>query len=177
MQNRIVIGLNVIFLFVAVSHIEAEINLLSYNKQNLAIGAFEVPVKIPENYVLEMLVDGLRSPRMITFNEIGDLFVGSGSGIIYRLAPPYTVAKELVRLSKYPHSVAFRDNEILIAQTDGLYRASYRPGQSNIVKSAVELLLPLPGGFGGHNSRTVRVSKNGLIYVSLGITGNCSNQY
>lgn len=178
LQNRIFIGFNVIlFLVFGVSHIESQINPLSYNEKNLTIGAFKTPVQIPKDYVLEMLVGGLRSPRMITFNEIGDLFIGSGSGIIYRLESPYTVAKELVRLSKYPHSVAFRNNEILIAQTDGVYRASYRSGQANIVKSSVELFLPLPGGFGGHNSRTVRISKNGLIYVSLGITGNCSNQY
>jgi hypothetical protein len=35
----------------------------------------------------------------------------------------------------------------------------------------------LPSGDGGHTSRTVRVGPDGRVYVSLGISGNCSNQY
>jgi glucose/arabinose dehydrogenase len=38
------------------------------------------------------------------------------------------------------------------------------------------LLAPLPGGF-GHNSRTVAIGPDGRIYLSLGISGNCSDQY
>jgi glucose/arabinose dehydrogenase len=81
-----------------------------------------------------------------------------------------------VRLPDYPHSVAFRDGEILIACTEGLFRASYRPGQEQIPKASVERLASLPGG-GGHSSRTVGVGPDGRIYVSLGIAGNCSDQY
>ena len=38
------------------------------------------------------------------------------------------------------------------------------------------LLAALPGG-GGHDSRTVGVGPDGRVYVSLGIQGNCSDQY
>ena len=56
----------------------------------------------------------------------------------------------------YPHSVAFRPGEILIAKTDGFYVAPYQLGQATISPNVVKLLAALPGG-GGHSSRTVAV--------------------
>ncbi|MDO8597448.1 MAG: PQQ-dependent sugar dehydrogenase, partial [Sulfuricaulis sp.] len=90
--------------------------------------------------------------------------------------PPYTSPEVLVTLDDYPHSVALRRGEMLIARTNGLYRAPYQPGQKSIVLESVTLLARLPGG-GGHNSRTVGVGPDGRVYVSLGIQGNCSDQY
>jgi len=88
----------------------------------------ERTVRIPAGYSLEVLVDDLGDPRLLTFAKNDDLFVGSRFGNVYRLPPPYTQAALLVTLDEYPHSVAFRNGEILIAQTHGLYRAPYRLG-------------------------------------------------
>jgi glucose/arabinose dehydrogenase len=116
------------------------------------------------------------APRMLTFAANGDLFAGSRSGKVYRLTQPYTKPEVLVELNDYPHSVAFRPGEILIAQTNGVYRAPYRAGQDRIAPDVVTLLAALPAG-GGHNSRTVGVGPDGQVYVSLGIQHNCSDQY
>lgn len=148
---------------------------LSHEEQTLTLDGERRTVRVPKGYRLELLslLDG---PRMLTFTANGDLFAGSQSGKVYRLPPPYTKPEVLVRLDGYPHSVAFRPNEILIARTDGLYRAPYRPGQSKIAADSVALLAALPGG-GGHVSRTVGVGPDGRVYVSLGIQRNCSDQY
>ncbi len=66
--------------------------------------------------------------------------------------------------------------EILIARTNGLYRAPYKLGQQKIEPGNVTMLAALPGG-GGHSSRTVGVGPDGRVYASLGIQGNCSDQY
>jgi len=134
-----------------------------------------VSARLPAGYTLEFLTP-LESPRLMTFLPDGELLIGSRGNGIYRLAPPYTRAEVLVRLSGYPHSVAYRSDELLIARTDGLYRAPYRPGQRELDPSQVRLLAALPGG-GGHNSRTVAIGPDGRIYLSLGLSGNCSNQY
>ena len=148
---------------------------LAYKEQTLILAGVHQNARIPQGYRLEFLarMDG---PRMLTFATNGDLLVGSKSGKIYRLQPPYTQADVLVQLNNYPHSVALRKNEILIAQTDGLYHAPYQPGQAKIAAETVRLLAALPGG-SGHNSRTVRIGHDGLVYVSLGIRGNCSDNY
>ncbi|MEK6663793.1 MAG: PQQ-dependent sugar dehydrogenase [Pseudomonadota bacterium] len=153
----------------------ANTDALAYEEQTLTLDGERRTARVPKGYRLELL-SRLDAPRLLTFAANGDLFIGSQSGKVYRLPPPYTQAEILVQLNRYPHSVALRRNEILIAQTDGLYRAPYQPGQAKLAADAVTLLAALPGG-GGHNSRTVRVGPDGRVYVSLGIRGNCSDDY
>ena len=148
---------------------------LAYEQQTLMLGGERRTVRIPKGYRLELL-SLLDAPRMLSFAANGDLFAGSKSGKVYRLPPPYTKPEVLLQLDGYPHSVAFRRGEILIARTDGLYHSSYRLGQAKIAAGHVKLLAALPGG-GGHVSRTVGVGPDGRVYVSLGIQNNCSDQY
>jgi len=131
---------------------------------------------LPTGYRLEVLTTGLDGPRLMTFLDNGDLLVGSKSGKVYRLAPPYSQPEVLVTLDDYPHSLAWRDGILYIAQTDGLYQVPYRPGQRVIDRGDVTLLAPLPGGR-GHSSRTVGVGPDDRLYVALGLSGNCSNEY
>ena len=154
---------------------QAGTEALAYGDQTLTLDGERRTVRVPKGYRLELL-SRLDTPRMLTFAANGDLFAGSKSGKVYRLPPPYTEAEVLVELDDYPHSVAFRRGEILIARTDGVYRAPYRPGQSVIAPEALVLLAALPGG-GGHTSRTVGVGPDGRVYASLGIQRNCSDQY
>ena len=153
----------------------ANTDVLSYEEQTLVLEGERRTARLPKGYHLEFLAK-LDAPRMLTFAANRDLLVGSKSGKVYRLPPPYIKAEVLVQLDQYPHSLALRGNELLIAQTDGLYRAPYRPGQVKLNEDAVTLLAALPGG-SGHNSRTVRVGRDGRIYMSLGIRGNCSDEY
>ncbi|MGB5259504.1 MAG: sugar dehydrogenase [Gammaproteobacteria bacterium] len=144
--------------------------------QRLTVAGEDWLLRVPAGMQLEVLTDRLEQPRLMTFLSNGDLLTGSRSGHIYRLAPPYTQPEVLVSLDGYPHSLAWRAGELLIARTDGLYRAPYSPGQKTIRADSVELLLALPGG-GSHNSRSVAIGPDGRVYLSLGITGNCSNEY
>jgi glucose/arabinose dehydrogenase len=144
--------------------------------QELRINGDTWSVGVPGGYRLEVVATGLDGPRLMTFLDNGDLLVGSRSGNVYRLAPPYSRAEVLVTLSSYPHSLAWRDGILYIAQTDGLYQVPYRPGQQRIERDDVSLFVPLPGG-GGHSSRTLGVGPDGRLYVALGVSGNCSNEY
>ncbi len=149
---------------------------LTYEEQTLVVGGTAVVARVPKGFRLTLLTDQLDGPRLLTFADNGDLFIGAKSGKVYRMAPPYTSPEVLVTLNNYPHSVALRRGELLIACTDGLYRAPYQPGQKEIPAKSVTLLARLPGG-GGHNSRSVGVGPDGRVYASLGIQGNCSDQY
>ena len=134
-------------------------------------------VVIPSGFRLELLTEALQSPRLLTFAPDGDLFIGSKSGQVYRLPPPYREPEVFANPGGYPHAVAFRPGEILIAYTEGLYSAPYEPGRAPLRRGEQRLLAALPAGGGGHRSSTVRVGPDGQIYVSLGISGNCSNEY
>jgi glucose/arabinose dehydrogenase len=151
-------------------------DVLDYVSQPIEIQNDTRTVTVPSDYVLEVLATDLDAPRILTFAENGDLFAGSRRGRVYRIPPPYTKAEVLVTTGGYPHSVDFYRGHILIAKTDGVYRAPYRRGQTKVDPDAVQLWAPLPAGR-GHNSRTVRVGPDGEVYVSLGISGNCSDQF
>ena len=168
--------MRVIFSLLLVCPVYAETTTIAYQQQALVLPDGEVMVTIPAGMELELLTDTMNSPRLLSFAENGDLFVGSRSGNVYRLKPPYKHVEVFIHTGGYPHSVAFRDDEILIAKTAGLYRAAYRPGQKKLSRHALQLYARLPGG-GGHNSRTVAVGPDRRIYLALGITGNCSNEY
>jgi len=164
-----------VLLCTATAPAQAGTATLAYEEQALTLEGERRTVRVPTGYRLELL-SRLDAPRMLTFAANGDLFAGSRSGKVYRLPPPYTKPEVLVQVGDYPHSVAFREGEILIARTDGVYRAPYRLGQSSIARDTVVLLVALPGG-GGHDSRTVGVGPDGRVYASLGIQHNCSDQY
>lgn len=175
---RIIPGAGFVLLFFscfAMTPAQAGTQALVYEEQALTLDGVQRSVRVPKGYRLELL-SRLDKPRMLTFAANGDLFAGAKSGKVYRLPPPYSKAEVLVETGGYPHSVAFRPGEILIAKTDGVYRVPYQPGQKNIAPEAVQLLAALPGG-GGHNSRTVGVGPDGQVYASLGIQHNCSEQY
>ena len=147
-----------------------------YTQQQLTISGDTWTLTVPAGLQLQLLTDALDKPRMMNFLANGDLLIGSRAGKIYRLEPPYTRATILVELDDYPHSLAYRADELLIAQTDGLYRAPYQPGQTSIEQDDIQLLAALPAG-GGHNSRTVSIGPDQRVYLSLGFSGNCSDEY
>jgi glucose/arabinose dehydrogenase len=149
---------------------------LTYEEQTLVVAGTPRVARVPKGYRLSLVTDRLDGPRLMAFAHNGDLFIGAKSGKVYRLAPPYTSPQVLVALNGYPHSVALRRGEILIARTDGVYRAPYQPGQKEVPAKSVTLLARLPGG-GGHNSRSIGIGPDGRVYASLGIQGNCSDQY
>lgn len=149
---------------------------LPLQTQRLTVADEVWSLQVPSGMRLELLTTDLDSPRLMTFLPNGDLLIGSKSGNVYRLAPPYREPQVLVNLPGYPHSLAYRDGELFIARSDGLYRSAYQPGQTSIDRNQLELLAPLPVG-GGHSSRSVGVGPDQRVYVSIGISGNCSNEY
>jgi glucose/arabinose dehydrogenase len=57
-----------------------------------------------------------------------------------------------------------------------LYRIPYEPDAEELEQGKLELVAKIPGG-GGHSSRSLKVGPEGRLYVSLGISGNCSDEY
>lgn len=141
--------------------------------EGAAVAASEHRATVPSGYRVERLATGLGGPRLLRFAPDGALVIGSKSGVVWRLEPPFEEPGVLLRLDDYPHSVAFRSGNILVAQTDGIYRASYAPRAAPL---AAERWVKLPSG-GGHNSRTVGVGPNGRVHAALGLSGNCSDQH
>ena len=155
------------------SNAVAEIQLQSQSLEHRKIGSVEMLV--PEGFVLEVLNDKLNRPRMITFAPNGDMLIGSAK-TVYHLKPPYVEASNYLSIDGYPHSTAIRDQELFIATTKGIHKTNYDPDVTRIRPLDLTRIAKLPGGF-GHSSRTIDIAPDGSVIVSLGITGNCSDEY
>ena len=154
----------------------AHMQAFGYDEQNFKADGLSWRLIVPSGYSLELLVE-MEKPRMLTRTKDNVLLAGSSAGMLYRIKPPYNKVEILAELGGFPHSVAVRDDELLVGMTDGVYRAPYKADSKEpLDDNDFELLAALPAG-GGHASRTVAVGPDRKIYLSLGISGNCSNQY
>jgi len=154
----------------------ADTRAIEYQQQQLQVNKHQYVFTLPVGYRLEILSTKLNRPRLLAFAPDRSLFIGSHAGKVFRLEPPYTQPEVYATLSDYPHSVAFRSGEILIARSSGIYRAPWTKGQQRLKPDSLTLLAQLPPG-GAHNSRSIAVGPHGQVYVSLGFSSNCSNQY
>ncbi|MCG7600514.1 PQQ-dependent sugar dehydrogenase [Halomonas sp. McH1-25] len=138
------------------------------------VAGTEHRLNVPGDVQVEK-VTALDAPRMISIGPGGEMFIGSNASKIYRLAPPYDQAETLAEFDAYPNSVVQRGDYLYVATTAALLRAPYATGQS-LSRSDFSVYAELPGG-GGHDTRTLTVGPDDRLYVSLGIQGNCSDQY
>jgi glucose/arabinose dehydrogenase len=90
---------------------------------HLEFGGNTYALEIPFGFRLKLLTKALQSPRLLTFAPDGDLFIGSKSGRVYRLRPPYRKAEVPANLGGYPHSVGFRTG-VAIGPDGALYFTS-----------------------------------------------------
>ena len=154
----------------------AHMQMFGYDEQLFETDDLSWRVLVPSGYKLELLVE-MRRPRMLTRTADDVLLAGSSVGDIYRIKPPYNKVEVIAEPGGFPHSVAVRDGELLVGMTDGVYRAPYKADSDKpLDDDDLELVAALPSG-GGHASRTVAVGPDGRIYLGLGISGNCSDQY
>ena len=121
---------------------------LTYIQQDIEVGGVVRVVTIPAGYKLEVLATRLAQPRMLSFGRKSELFIGSRSGRVYRLTPPYQEYTTLIRVSGYPHSVVQRGGQLFIARTDSLLSIDYTTGQQKLDGDDAKVLLSIPGGGG-----------------------------
>ncbi|WP_129139101.1 PQQ-dependent sugar dehydrogenase [Modicisalibacter coralii] len=143
-------------------------------RTEVAVAGTSQRLEAPAGAHIAKLV-ALENPRLISLGRDGEMFIGSKADTVYRLTPPYDEAQVLVRLDDYPHSAVRRDDALYVATTDALLRADYHTGATLDADDFHEVAA-IPGG-GGHSSRSLSLGPDGRLHVSLGIQGNCSNQY
>ena len=142
--------------------------------QQITVSGNSATLLVPEGMQVQFMAaaSGARFPALGPDNE---LIIGSNGPTVFRLAPPYNNATTLVQIGNRSHSVAYRGNKLFIADTAGLYEAPYNGLSTNLQAGDLVKIADLP--VGGHSSRTVIAAPDGTLYLSIGISGNCSNQY
>ncbi len=150
---------------------------LNYQTQTLTANGHSVQLQVPANTEVEFL-GSMAGPRFLSLGPNNELLVGTNNSRIYRVAPPYTNPQVLANLSgSNHHSVVYRDGALFTADPGMLLTASYNGLTTNLNESDFFDYVSLPSVTGGHASRTVIVGPDNALYIGLGISGNCSNEY
>jgi glucose/arabinose dehydrogenase len=147
---------------------------LTLRDQSLSVNGYEVTLKVPERLKVEFLAS-MASPRFLIVGPANELIVGSAGSNVYRLAPPYKFSSILTTIPGKNHSVAYRAGKLFIAESQALYVADY--DGSTELRSFPHPYARLPSAAGGHWSRTVVTGPDQRLYIGLGISGNCSDEY
>jgi glucose/arabinose dehydrogenase len=106
-----------------------------------------------------------------------ELIIGSRGANIYRMKKPYRTPEILVSLPGLNHSVVYREGQLFVAETSGLYAAAYSDSNTLLDSNDFALYVQLPSQTGGHWSRTVITGFDSRLYIGIGISGNCSDEY
>ena len=147
---------------------------LNLAPQQITVAGNSTTLMVPKGMQVQFMAaaSGARFPALGPDNE---MIIGSNGSTVFRLAPPYNNATTLVQIGNRSHSVAYRGNKLFIADTASLYEAPYNGLSTNLQTGDLVEIADLP--VGGHSSRTVIAAPDGTLYLSIGISGNCSNQY
>ncbi len=144
--------------------------------QSLSVNGHSIQLQVPSGLRVDFLTS-LSSPRFLTNGPDSELLIGSLGSSIYRIVWPYSTAETLVDLPGLNHSIAYRNGNIYVAQTGGLHSAPYSRLSGSLSPVDFNLIVPLPSETGGHSTRTVIVGPDQRLYIGIGISGNCSDEY
>ncbi len=145
------------------------------------VDAPQDPISLPPGFSISIVAAGLVQPRFMAFDPEGNLIVGSLSGSVYRLPGANGSVQTLSQAPaplltglKAPHSVAFADGYLYVAETGKITRYPYAAdGTLGTPETVVDDLPPT----GMHFTRTVVFGPDGLMYVGVGSSCNiCTEQ-
>jgi len=132
---------------------------------------------VPSGFSISIFATGFTNPRFLNVAPNGDVFVadtGAGQVIILR-DPQHTGGAQqrevfADKLSR-PFGIAFHDDYVYVANTNGVVRFHYDKQTSKRTGDA-EHIIDLPPG-GGHFTRTIAFSADGSkLYISVGSSSN-----
>jgi glucose/arabinose dehydrogenase len=147
-----------------------------FEKQSLSVGGFTVVLNVPEGMRVEFAAP-LDGPRFMTKGPDNEFIIGSRASALYRLKYPYKEAETLVQLGGYYHSAAYRNGKLYAAETAGVWSAPYSGAETTLEVGDFTKLVTLPSAAKGHSSRTIVNGPDNRLYIGLGISGNCSDEY
>src|SRR5207245_2781373 len=142
--------------------------------------------KAPPGFVVELFAGGLDNPRLIRTAPSGDVFVAESrpgrirvlrAALGARTPEIRSFAEDLYQ----PFGIAFwppgpNPRYVYVANTDGVVRLPYRPGDLQPAGPVETIVSGLPRG--GHWTRDVVFSDDGArMFISLGSRSNAADRW
>lgn len=136
--------------------------------------------QVPAGFKVSVFAKGFRRPRWLAVAPNGDVFVAdSGAGevvVLHQSQNEKANSREsFADHLNLPFGIAFHDDYVYVANTDGVVRFRYDPATSKRLNNA-EHILNLPGmGYNQHWTRSLAFSPDGKrMFMSVGSRTNVS---
>jgi len=126
-------------------------------------------------YTISLFAENISGARDLQFTPGGTLLVSApGGGTVFALPDTNDdgvadSAKAVVTGENTPHGLAFFDNKLYVVNNDKVVR--YTWDEKNVSATNREEVLTIPAGE-NHIYRTITLSKDGQMFVSIGSTCN-----
>jgi len=138
-------------------------------------------LRVPAGYHANLFAEGLEHARWLAVAESGEVFLAEPQlGKVTLLVDSDGDGRAdkrstFVRGLDMPHGLALRGGYLYVADLDGIWRYSWRPGQERATRRG-ERITPV-GAFGDsggvHWTRNIAIAPDGKrIYVAIGSEGN-----
>ncbi|MFT7220817.1 MAG: glucose/arabinose dehydrogenase [Candidatus Azotimanducaceae bacterium] len=153
-------------------------SLFGGDKETPEESALQSRLKLPEGFSLGLYAGNIPNARFIEFSNAGDLIVAqprySKITLIKRDADQdghadgeVTLIENLTR----PHSIAFQDDYLYIAESNAVGRVEFDHDAGEITGDYERIITGL-GDEGNHWSKTIRFGPDKMLYLSSGSTCN-----
>ena len=169
--------------------------------RSLTVPFGEQTLNVPEGFTATLFASGLVNPRRLLVLPNGDVFVAEQSAGYLTLlrddgeGRAKWVDRHVEDLNK-PYGLAWRGDELLVADQDGIWRVPHvvgalRAGRPQPAQKAADVppdqRKPVPGAYGaqlltkkgvfgivqGHQNRGLAIDpKSGALFVGVGSSGN-----
>ena len=135
----------------------------------------QLALTLPQGFKVGLYAQGFSQPRFMALSPSGDVFLSDPRAGTVTILPDRDGNGQADRKVVYasglnrPHGLAFHGGFLYVANTDGVVRFPYQPGDTKAGTPQKVVDLPPEGG---HWTRTVTFGPDGKMYVSTGSTCN-----
>lgn len=132
-------------------------------------------LQVPAGFKVGLFASGFEQPRFMTLAPTGDTFLSDSRAGTVVILPDRNrdgaADRRIVYASRLnqPHGLAFHGGYLYVANTDGVVRFRYTPGDTR-ARGVPEKIISLPSG--GHWTRTIVFGPDSKLYVSVGSSCN-----
>ncbi|HEX8270714.1 MAG TPA: sorbosone dehydrogenase family protein, partial [Flavobacterium sp.] len=137
----------------------------------------------PPGFVVTKFADDLKNPRNTYIGPNNDIFVAESGTTdsadritIFRDANndgKFETRNTFLEDLNQPYGILIIGNYFYVANTDGLYRYPYQPGQTKMTAKGQKIVTLPAGGYNNHWTRNLTSNADGSkIYISVGSGSN-----
>ena len=131
-------------------------------------------IHVPDGFRLERFAENVGNPRILAVGEDGSVYVTRremGDVLMFKVGPNGVAAGPPQRVASRSglHGIAINKGKVYLASVHEVFRADVLP---NGTFGPLEMIIHDLPDAGQHNTRTIQIGPDNMMYISIGSTCN-----